>query len=57
MLNLKTGAAVQVSHDGGIELGLIESINYNSGKVLVAFGEGINLNFCLFNISQVKAGA
>jgi hypothetical protein len=57
MLNLNTGAAVQVSHDGGIEFGLIESINYNSGKVLVAFGEGINLNFCLFNISQVKAGA
>jgi hypothetical protein len=57
MLNLNKGAAVQVSHDGGIEFGLIESINYNSGKVLVAFGEGSNLNFCLFNISQVKAGA
>ena len=48
---------VQVTHDGGIEFGSIESVNEKSGKVLVAFGEGSSLNFCLFNISQVEAVA
>ena len=55
--NLKVGMAVEVTHIGGTEFGGIESINYKSGKVLVAFGEGSSLNFCLFNISQVKAVA
>lgn len=54
---LKVGMAVEVTHINGTEIGGIESINYNSGKVLVAFGTGAQLNFCTFNISQVKAVA
>lgn len=57
MSNLKVGMAVEVTHINGTEIGGIESINYNSGKVLVAFGTGSSLNFCLFNINQVKAVA
>lgn len=52
---LKAGMAVEVTHIGGTEIGAIESVNYNAGKVLVAFGVGASLNFCTFNISQVKA--
>ena len=54
---LKVGMAVEVTHINGTEIGGIESINLNSGKVLVAFGSGSSLNFCLFNIDQVKAVA
>lgn len=52
---LKVGTSVKVSHMNGIEFGEIESINYKSGKVLVAFGSGFSLNFCSFNINQVEA--
>ena len=68
MSNLNVGDKVQVTHDGGIEFGILESINYNSGKVLVAFsadsfyseavGKTVTVNnLCGFNISQVKAVA
>jgi hypothetical protein len=49
--------AVEVTHIGGTEIGFIDSINYGSGKVTVAFLEGLNLNFCTFNITQIKAVA
>lgn len=52
---LVAGMAVEVTHIGGTEIGAIESINYKTGKVLVSFGEGSSLNFCNFNIDQVKA--
>lgn len=55
--NFQVGMAVEVTHIGGTEFGFIDSINYGSGKVLVAFLEGLNLNFCLFNITQIKAVA
>ena len=55
--NLKVGMAVEVTHINGIEIGGIESINYKSGKVVIAFNTGAQLNFCTFNISQVKAVA
>jgi len=52
---LKVGMAVEVTHINGTEIGGIESINYKTGKVLVVFGTGSSLNFCNFNINQVKA--
>jgi hypothetical protein len=55
--DFKIGMMVEVSHIGGTEIGFIDSINFKSGKVLVAFLEGLNLNFCTFNISQIKAVA
>jgi hypothetical protein len=55
--NFAVNMAVEVTHIGGTEIGFIDSINYGSGKVTVAFLEGLNLNFCTFNITQIKAVA
>jgi hypothetical protein len=68
MSNLNLGDKVQVTHDGGVEFGILESINYKSGKALVAFsvdsfysesvGKTVTVNnLCGFNISQIKAVA
>jgi hypothetical protein len=53
----KIGMMVEVLHMGGTEIGYIDQINFKSGKVVIAFLEGLNLNFCAFNISQIKAVA
>ena len=55
--NFRIGMAVEVTHIGGTEKGFVDQINYGSGKVVIAFLEGLNLNFCTFNISQIKAVA
>ena len=47
------GNRVQVTSDAGIEYGVIESINHNTGKVDVYFNYGDCPHFCTFNISQV----
>jgi hypothetical protein len=52
--DFKIGMRVQVSHIGGTEIGYIDQINFESGKVVLYFLEGLNLNFCGFNISQIK---
>ena len=55
--DFKIGMMVEVSHIGGTEIGHIDQINFKSGKVVLYFLEGLNLNFCTFNISQIKAVA
>jgi len=55
--DFKIGMRVEVLHMGGTEIGYIDQINLKSGKVVIAFLEGLNLNFCTFNISQIKAVA
>ncbi len=55
--DFKIGMRVEVLHTGGIDIGYIDQINLKSGKVVIAFLEGLNLNFCTFNISQIKAVA
>lgn len=57
MTDLKIGMVVEVTHINGKEIGFVESFDYKTGKVLVAFGVNSGLNFCLFNITQVKAVA
>ena len=52
--DFKIGMRVEVSHIGGTEIGYIDQINFESGKVVLYFLEGLNLNFCGFNISQIK---
>lgn len=54
---LVVGDRVKVKSDAGIEYGVIESINRNTGKVDVYFNYGDCPHFCTFNISQVKAVA
>jgi hypothetical protein len=51
---LGKGKAVLVSHLQGEELGVIESINLKSGKVLIYFGYEDCPHFTLFNIAQVR---
>jgi hypothetical protein len=51
------GNRVQVMSDAGIEYGVIESINYNTGKVDVYFNYGDCPHFCTFNITQVRVVA
>ena len=54
----KAGMVVKVSHLSGSEIGIIDSINYATNKVTLAFGEGANLTFCGFSITQIeKVGA
>jgi hypothetical protein len=61
---MKIGDNVKVTHYAGIEYGTLESINYKSGKALVAFsadsfnfkGKVVQVNnLCGFNISQIEA--
>ena len=56
-MSLFVGDRVEVRSDAGIEYGVIESINHNSGKVDVYFNYGDCPHFCTFNISQVKVVA
>jgi hypothetical protein len=51
------GDRVQITSLAGIEYGVIESINRNTGKVDVYFNYGDCPHFCTFNITQVKVVA
>lgn len=52
--NLAEGQFVEVTHLQGTEVGIIESINFKSGKVLVFFDYEACPHFDSFNINQVK---
>jgi len=51
------GMTVEVTHLAGKEIGVIDSINYRTGKVTLSFAQGIHRTICAFNISQIKAVA
>ena len=51
------GNKVQVTSLAGIEIGVLDSINFNTGKALVFFDYDSCPHFCFFNISQLKAVA
>jgi hypothetical protein len=50
---LVKGQLVEVSHLQGTEIGEVESVNYQSGKVLVYFNYEACPHFTSFNLSQV----
>jgi cytochrome oxidase Cu insertion factor (SCO1/SenC/PrrC family) len=54
---MTTGTTVQVTSLVGTEVGVLESINYKTGKALVFFAYADCPHFCSFNISQLKAVA
>jgi len=49
----RVGMDVIVKHDLGLECGTIESVNYNSRKVLVFFDYPECPHFASFNMNQV----
>jgi len=55
--NMTIGNKVQVTSLAGIEIGVLDSINFNTGKALVFFDYDSCPHFCSFNISQLKAVA
>jgi hypothetical protein len=51
---LVKGQMVEVTHLQGTEVGEVESVNYQSGRVLVFFNYEACPHFDSFNLSQVK---
>ena len=52
--NLTKGQFVEVTHLQGTEAGIVESVNFKTGKVLVFFNYDACPHFDTFNINQVK---
>ena len=48
-----TGQLVEISHDQGIEIGEIYSINYKTGKALIFKNDAACPHFFTANISQL----
>lgn len=55
MPRLVKGQMVEVSHLQGTEIGEVESVNYQTGKVLVFFNYEACPHFTSFNLSQVRS--
>lgn len=51
---LVKGQKVQVTHLQGVEAGVVESVNYRTGKVLVYFDNKDCPHFDSFNLDQVQ---
>ena len=54
MPRLVKGQMVEVSHLQGTEIGEVESLNYQTGKVLIFFNYEACPHFTYFNLSQVR---
>lgn len=54
MPRLVKGQMVEVSHLQGTEIGEVESVNYQTGKVLIFFNYEACPHFTSFNLSQVR---
>ena len=54
MPRLVKGQMVEVSHLQGTEIGEVESVNYQTGKVLIFFNYDACPHFTSFNLSQVR---
>ena len=54
MPRLVKGQMVEVSHLQGTEIGEVESVNYQTGKVLIFFNYEACPYFTSFNLSQVR---
>lgn len=54
MPRLVKGQMVEVSHLQGTEIGEVESVNYQTGKVLIFFNYEACPHFISFNLSQVR---
>jgi hypothetical protein len=52
---IEKGMRVLVSHLQGQEEGIVESVNYKTGKVLVFFNQKECPHYDSFNLSQVAA--
>lgn len=51
---LQKGQIVEVSHLQGKETGIVESVNYKTGKVLVFFDDVNCPHFDSFNLDQIR---
>ena len=51
---LVKGQMVEVTHLQGTEIGEVDSVNYQTGKVLVYFNYEACPHFTSFNLNQVK---
>lgn len=54
MPRLVKGQMVEVSHLQGTEIGEVESVNYQTGKVLIFFNYEACPHFTSFNLSRVR---
>lgn len=54
MPRLVKGQMVEVSHLQGTEIGEVESVNYQTGKVLIFFNYEACPHFTSFNLSHVR---